>query len=271
MPELPEVETVRQGIMPHLLKRKVKKVLVREHRLRWPVERSLVQGMRGQVIKDITRRAKYLIFKTDKGHAIIHLGMSGSLRVLPSMAVPQKHDHVDFLLDNQLCLRFRDPRRFGCVLWTGDSPLNHPLLRELGPEPLGEAFNANYLFSVSRGKKVSIKSFLMNARIVSGIGNIYANEALFLSGIHPNRAAGRISLKRYIKLVTAIRHVLQEAIRQGGTTLRDFTNEQGEPGYFLQELRVYDRQDQSCESCGGVIKRVMIGQRATYYCGHCQR
>lgn len=270
MPELPEVETARLGIIPHVLNHKIIDVLIREPRLRWPVSPRLAPGLRQQVIRTIERRAKYLLFGTDNGHLILHLGMSGSLRILPANTSPQKHDHIDLIFDNGVCLRYRDPRRFGCALWTSRAPAKHRLLRDLGPEPMGIDFNGDYLFRTSRGRSTSIKSYLMDSKVVSGVGNIYASESLFRSGIHPARRAGRISLQRYRKLAEEVRSTLQEALQQGGTTLKDFTNEQGEPGYFVRELRVYDREGAPCLACGRPIRRKILAQRATYFCSYCQ-
>jgi formamidopyrimidine-DNA glycosylase len=270
MPELPEVETTRRGIEPYVLGHVVTSLTVRERRLRWPVPASLLQNLPGQRIEAVTRRGKYLLFRTRAGTAIVHLGMSGSLRVLSAQTPPAKHDHVDLVLDNGRALRLRDPRRFGTVLWTSADPERHKLLRSLGPEPLGDAFSGDYLFEKSRGRKVAIKSFIMDSHVVVGVGNIYASEALFLAGIHPHRAAGRISRERHLRLADAIRRVLSAAIKAGGTTLRDFVREDGAPGYFRQHLRVYDREDRPCDRCRTPIVATVTGQRATYYCPHCQ-
>jgi formamidopyrimidine-DNA glycosylase len=223
------------------------------------------------VIHSVERRAKYLLLRTENGTALLHLGMSGALRVLPSTAPVQKHDHVDIALANGYCLRFSDPRRFGSLLWTTDSPENHPLLRDLGPEPLGDDFSASRLYIVARGRKAPIKPFIMDGRVVVGVGNIYANEALFMAGINPARAAGRISMARYAALVIAIREVLTEAIIQGGTTLRDFVGSEGSPGFFQQYLHVYGRERLPCHRCGESIRLRRLGQRATYFCPRCQR
>jgi formamidopyrimidine-DNA glycosylase len=201
----------------------------------------------------------------------MHLGMSGSLRVLPCNTPAQKHDHLDLVLHNGQCLRFRDPRRFGTVLWTREDPLHHKLLKQLGPEPLSGQLSGEYLWQRSRGRKLTIKQFIMDSKIVVGVGNIYANEALFLAGIHPRRQAGRISRERYALLAKAIKQVLRAAIKQGGTTLRDFTASNGEPGYFRLKLRVYERAGQPCTHCGNPIKHTVIGQRSSYYCSQCQK
>ena len=271
MPELPEVETTRRGIEPHVLGRTVREVIVREPRLRWRVPATLAKSLSGQRIDAIERRAKYLLFRTAAGTAILHLGMSGSLRIVPSATTPETHDHVDIALDSGQTLRLRDPRRFGCLLWTRVDPLRHRLLTDLGPEPLDDALDGDYLFERSRGRRGPIKTFVMDSHIVVGVGNIYANETLFLAGIHPKRAAGRVSRERYARLAQAIKQVLSEAIREGGTTLRDFVREDGQPGYFRIKLRVYERGGQPCPVCGEAIKRVVLGQRATYFCAKCQR
>lgn len=271
MPELPEVETTRRGIEPHLRGQRIKQLIVRQRRLRWPIPRGLEQKLAGQHIKQVTRRGKYLLLSIGNGTLIIHLGMSGSLRLLPNTTTPGPHDHVDLLLDTGGCLRFTDPRRFGAWLWTDKPVEQHPLLASLGPEPLSEAFNSGYLYPRSRGRKLAVKNFIMNSHIVVGVGNIYANEALFRAGIHPTRAAGRISRQRYARLVDAIKAVLTEAIQQGGTTLRDFVGGEGKPGYFKQQLQVYGRSDAPCPRCMTPIKQRRIGQRSSFYCPNCQR
>lgn len=271
VPELPEVETVRRGIEPHLRERQVAAVRIRESRLRWPVPRHLTSRLPGQWIESVERRAKYLLIKLDHGHLIVHLGMSGSLRIVPTPRDPQKHDHLDIELDNGVCLRFRDPRRFGSVLWTTRPPTHHRLLRDLGPEPLSDDFNGAYLYRHSRGRRVSAKSFLMDGKVVVGVGNIYANEALYRAGIHPSRPAGQVGERRYDGLVAAVRDTLNEAIERGGSTLRDFLNERGDPGFFVPLLRVYERAGQPCGGCGRAIRRRVIGQRASYFCATCQR
>lgn len=271
MPELPEVETTRRGIAPHLENHRVREVIVRQRQLRWPVPRDLNARLQGQVIEHVSRRGKYLLIGTAAGTLILHLGMSGSLRVLPCKTPPEKHDHLDIVLDNGQCLRLRDPRRFGAALWCRGDPRQHKLLRSLGPEPLDDVFDGDYLWQRARGRKLAIKAFIMDSKIVTGVGNIYANEALYLAGIHPQRAAGRISRARYAQLASAIKQVLRAAIRQGGTTLRDFTASDGKPGYFRQKLHVYERESQPCHQCGQMLRHSVIGQRSTYYCRHCQR
>ncbi|HET7676070.1 MAG TPA: bifunctional DNA-formamidopyrimidine glycosylase/DNA-(apurinic or apyrimidinic site) lyase [Gammaproteobacteria bacterium] len=271
MPELPEVETARRGIARHLQGRVIRRVVVRDRRLRWPVPRGLEQTLAGTRIDSVGRRGKYLLIATQPGTLIVHLGMSGSLRVLDAATPPGSHDHVDIVLDNGRFLRLRDPRRFGTILFTRGDPASHPLLKNLGPEPLTDEFDGACLFAVSRGRRVAIKSLLMNSRIVAGVGNIYANEALFAAQVHPLRAAGRIARPRYDLLAAAVKHVLTAAIAAGGTTLRDFTRDDGSPGYFRIELQVYDKAGEPCPRCGAPIRRVVSGQRATYYCPACQR
>ncbi len=271
MPELPEVETTRRGIAPFLSNRRIRKLIVRQPALRWPVPARLAAGVRNSTIIDISRRAKYLLLRTDTGTLIIHLGMSGSLRCLDASVSPGRHDHIDMLLDNDTLLRYTDPRRFGAWLWTQDDPLLHPLLRDLGPEPLSTAFDGATLRRAAEGRKLAVKSFLMNSHIVVGVGNIYASEALFMAAIHPLRSAGRISQGRYERLASAVKQVLQDAIRQGGTTLRDFSGSDGKPGYFKQSLRVYGRTGQACPTCATPIREKRIGQRSSFYCPRCQR
>jgi formamidopyrimidine-DNA glycosylase len=270
MPELPEVETTLRGIESHLLNQRIAHVRVREPRLRWPVP-AAVKKAEGQQFVSLSRRGKYLLLNLEQGGLIIHLGMSGSLRILEEALAPEKHDHIDVELENGVCLRFNDPRRFGAFLWVDGALESHELLRDLGPEPLSADFTAEYLFKSSRGRRVAIKNFIMNGHIVVGVGNIYASEALFMAGIHPQRAAGRVSRQRYEGLVTAIVDVLGRAIKQGGTTLRDFVNSDGAPGYFAQELLVYDRAGSDCFQCGTAIRQKVIGQRSSYYCSGCQK
>ena len=271
MPELPEVETTRRGIARHLVGQTVKGVVVRNPHLRQPVPRSLARELPGQVIAAVERRGKYLLLRAGPGTVLIHLGMSGSLRVIDSRVPPGKHDHVDMELANGRCLRFSDPRRFGLVLWVRDDPLCHPLLQRLGPEPLGNGFDGDYLFERSRSRRVAVKQFLMDASVVVGVGNIYANEALYAAGIDPRRAAGRISRQRYQRLAEGVKAVLRQAIGHGGTTLRDFSDSDGRPGYFAQELMVYGREGEQCKECGAAIQRISQGQRSTWYCPRCQR
>lgn len=270
MPELPEVETTRRGITPHLEHRIVEKVIVRHRGLRWPVPRALVVHLQGQRLNEIERRAKYLLFRFDAGTMLLHLGMSGHLRVIPAAIPPEKHDHLDFVFEGDRCLRFNDPRRFGSVHWTKQDPQSHRLLKALGPEPLSGEFNGNYLFERSRSRRIAVKMFVMNAHIVVGVGNIYASEALFLAGIRPGRAAGRVTRVEYTRLATAITTVLQRAIAKGGTTLRDFTQPDGNTGYFKIHLNVYDRGGEPCRVCGTEIRQKTLGQRSTYWCPSCQ-
>lgn len=270
MPELPEVETTRRGIEPHALHRTITALIVREARLRWPIPADLPERVAGRQILSVARRGKYLLIHTGNGTLISHLGMSGSLRLADPAQPPRKHDHFDLILDSGPCLRFHDPRRFGCLLWTEDDVYRHPLLATLGPEPLEPGFDGRYLHQRAGQRGVPVKAFVMDSHVVVGVGNIYANEALFLAGILPTRAAGRISLARYQRLVDAIQTVLAASIELGGTTLRDFVNESGNPGYFQQTLRVYDREGEPCRQCGTLIKSERIGQRATYWCPICQ-
>lgn len=270
MPELPEVETIRRGIEPHLVGRQVDTVIIREARLRWPVPPSLSRHLTGQSFLTVQRRGKYLLLSCTQGTIILHLGMSGSLRLVPASTLPRKHDHLDIVLNNGHCLRFNDPRRFGLMLWTRENPLHHPLLETLGPEPLDSLFDGDYLFTRARHRRTPVKVFIMNHQMVVGVGNIYANEALFQAGIHPRRAAGRISLARYQQLAEAIKTVLHNAIQAGGTTLRDFVTSEGKPGYFGNQLQIYGRAAHPCPACGAPIRLTRIGQRASYYCPQCQ-
>jgi len=270
MPELPEVETTRRGIRPHIEGRTIRTVTVRERRLRWPVPRALARTLAGRCVTTVDRRGKYLLLRLDAGCLLLHLGMSGSLRVLPAPTPAAKHDHLDIIFENDTCLRLRDPRRFGSIHYTRGDPLRHKLLAGLGPEPLGEGFSGDYLHRAARGRKQSIKTFIMDSCIVTGVGNIYANEALFLSGIHPKRPAGRVALARYRSLAENIRAVLLRAIEEGGTTLRDFTGGEGQPGYFRIHLNVYDRAEQPCRVCAAPIRQHRIGQRSSFYCVNCQ-
>ena len=270
MPELPEVETTRSGVSHHIVSKQVTEIIIRQKRLRWVVPESLSKDLVGNAIKDVTRRGKYLLFGSTKGTMLIHLGMSGSLRIIEATEPAGKHDHVDLVLEDGNALRYTDPRRFGCILWQKKGDGTHPLLRELGPEPLSEKFNYLVLYKKSRGRTASIKSFIMDSKTVVGVGNIYANEALFMAGISPKRAAGNISSPRYEKLVSSIRKVLKQAIEAGGTTLRDFTNSSGDPGYFKQSLNVYGRGGSSCRTCKTNLKEIRISQRSTVYCPSCQ-
>jgi formamidopyrimidine-DNA glycosylase len=269
MPELPEVETSRRGIEPHIVDSSITRVIIRDRRLRWPVAKSVDRNLPGSSVTSVTRRAKYLLINTSSGTAILHLGMSGSVFIVDRDAPAGVHDHVDIDFDSGKTLRFRDPRRFGSLHFS-KKPLQHKLLKSLGPEPLGDEFDADYLWGKSRGRRVSVKQFIMNANIVVGVGNIYASEALYLAGINPRRAAGRISLSRYRLLVDAIKQVLADAIRSGGTTLRDFYGGDGEAGYFQQKLEAYGREDEPCRRCNNPIIAIVQGQRSTFYCRQCQ-
>lgn len=271
MPELPEVETTCRGIAPHINGRTVSKVIIRQASLRWPVPSCLPRKLTGTRISSVSRRGKYLLFTTAHGCMIMHLGMSGSLRLLDAGTPAEKHDHVDIVFKHGKTLRLRDPRRFGAVLWTSQSPDTHKLLANLGPEPLTDDFHGDYLFQRSRKRKISVKEFIMDSKLVVGVGNIYASESLFLAGIRPGIAAGRISRTRYLLLAKAIKQVLARAIRSGGTTLRDFINGEGKPGYFRQKLNVYGCTGEPCRKCKSPIKQIQQGQRSSFYCSQCQQ
>ena len=290
MPELPEVETTRRGLAAHLTGLTIKDAVIRNGSLRWPIPKNLPRLLRGQTIVSLKRRAKYLLMDCGSGTLILHLGMSGSLRILPYVmsAVPargtpagtpllrsdppaEKHDHFDLILSNGTLMRLRDPRRFGAVLWHSGDVRNHPLLAKLGPEPLEDDFDARYLHQSSRGRSISIKQCIMDNHVVVGVGNIYANEALFRAGIRPQLAAGKLSRPRCAKLVSEIRATLAEAINLGGSTLRDFVNTSGQPGYFQQTYWVYGRAGEPCRRCGAPIRQIKQGQRSSFYCGSCQK
>jgi len=270
MPELPEVETTRRGLEPHLRGQQVIRVVVRQPKLRWPVPAELAEQLPGQRFLAVRRRGKYLLLETPVGTLIGHLGMSGSLRIVAADAAPGPHDHLDIWLESGQLMRYTDPRRFGAMLWTVTDPFAHPLLAGLGPEPLSAEFDGGYLYRVSRGRSIAVKSLVMNSHVVVGVGNIYANEALFQAGIHPKRGAGRIGLRRYQKLSDSLKQVLQQAIAVGGTTLRDFVGGEGQPGYFKQSLRVYGRAAQPCVACGEALREIRLAQRSTIYCPGCQ-
>lgn len=295
MPELPEVETTLRGIAPHMQDQTIAQVVVRDARLRWPIPADVLLA-EGQRVTGLRRRGKYILIDLPQGGLIIHLGMSGSMRVLVEPREAGKHDHFDIVMgrhvvpdeamadgttpsrfaddadrERSVCIRFNDPRRFGAFLWAPDTPDHHELLAKLGPEPLSDSFTADYLYQRSRGRKVAVKNFIMNGQVVVGVGNIYASEALFMAGIHPQRAAGRVSKVRYQGLIEAIRDVLGRAIERGGTTLRDFVDSEGSPGYFAQELLVYDRAGHDCFQCSSPISLKIIGQRSSYFCPACQR
>jgi len=270
MPELPEVETTRRGIEPYLLGQQVNRVLVRERRLRWPIPEDLDVRLSGQRIQAVKRRAKYLLIEAEVGTLICHLGMSGSLCLLPSGSPAAKHAHVDIELSSGQALRYTDPRRFGALLWTQEVA-QHPLLSKLGPEPLSDEFNGERLYRLSRGRQTAVKPFIMDNAVVVGVGNIYASEALFAARIDPRRAAGSISRARYLRLASHIQQILQQAIARGGSTLRDFVGADGKPGYFQQELLVYGRAGLPCKVCGTLLRETRIGQRSSVWCPHCQR
>ena len=269
MPELPEVEVTRRGVEPWLLGQNVQALIVRNASLRWPVP-ELAQQIVGQTIKAVRRRAKYLLIDTDAGTAIVHLGMSGSLRIVTARTEVQKHDHIDLVLGSGRIMRFNDPRRFGAWLWCQLPEQAHPLLAKLGPEPLSDAFDVDYLVAALKGKSKAIKLCLMDNAIVVGVGNIYANEALFAAAIHPQAPAGSIEREALVLLVSAVKQILAVAIEQGGTTLKDFTNAEGKPGYFAQKLHVYGRGGQPCNQCGVLLKEIRLGQRSTVFCSVCQ-
>jgi formamidopyrimidine-DNA glycosylase len=271
MPELPEVETTRRGIEPAVLGHRIERLIVREPRLRWRVPSGLPKLVTGRRVEKLERRAKYLLFSLGNGTLIVHLGMSGSLRVLPAATPPLPHDHIDIVLESGVCLRFNDPRRFGSFVWTKDDPQSHPLLRSLGPEPLSDEFTSVTLARAAKGRRVAIKQLLMNSQIVVGVGNIYASEALFRAGVRPRRAAGRLKETEVAALVKSVKQVLREAIRSGGTTLRDYVNADGMPGYFRQKLFVYERSDEPCRVCKTPIRHFVQGQRSTYFCATCQK
>jgi formamidopyrimidine-DNA glycosylase len=270
MPELPEVETVRRGLAPILTGQYLHGALVRNPRLRWPVPDDLSAKVTGRRIEQITRRAKYLIVTLDLGHLILHLGMSGSLRLVASGIPPEKHDHVDFILADGQVLRYRDPRRFGAILWS-EAPTEHALIAPLGIEPLSPEFDGDWLYQASRNIRSPIKSWLMDAHVVVGIGNIYANESLFHAGIHPLRQAGRLSRPHCRRLADAIRDTLERAIEAGGSSLRDFVNGHGQPGYFQQTYSVYGRAGETCRKCNEPIRLTRIGNRASFFCSRCQK
>lgn len=281
MPELPEVETTRRGIEPACLGQTIKKVVIRQRSLRWPIPKGIEQRLKGAVFRKVGRRAKYLLLEIERStsrnrHAtlIVHLGMTGTFRVLAHDTPAAKHDHIDIILGNSTLLRFRDPRRFGAFLMTTEPSTQHPLLKNLGIEPVLFGHTAEdvaaHLYTQSRKRKTSIKAFLMDQKIITGVGNIYACESLFISGIHPKRACNKISEQRYLKLSRAIISTLKTSIKQGGTTLQDFRNSEGRPGYFQQQLLVYGRDNEPCRECGTTIRKITQNQRSTWYCPHCQ-
>jgi len=274
MPELPEVETTRIGLLPKLVGRRIQRVVVREARLRWPIPANISVELEGRVVRDVLRRGKYLIWDvgagTQGGFLLCHLGMSGSMFAIPAGRAPDKHDHVDLLLDDKSIIRYHDPRRFGAILWIPGKTPTHSLLHNLGPEPLGQEFSGEHLFQRSRGRSLSVKEFIMNAHIVVGVGNIYASESLFVAGVKPTIAAGRISKGRYDALAGAIRTTLSNAIAAGGSSLRNYVRADGQPGYFQQRTMVYDRAGKCCRRCDGTIRAIRQGQRSTFFCPRCQ-
>ncbi len=271
MPELPEVETTRLGISPHVSGKLIINVVVRNKNLRWPITATLKKDILNQTFEKIDRRGKYLLYYTTHGCMIMHLGMSGSLRIVDKKTKPGKHDHFDILFVSGKILRFHDPRRFGSILWTRKDPLQHKLIKHLGPEPLSKDFNGDFLHQRSKKRTQAIKNFIMDSHNVVGVGNIYASESLFMAGINPKRKAGNVSLERYKHLSETIKIILQRSIKQGGTTLRDFVNGDGNPGYFQQQLNVYARAGLPCKYCQSIIKETKLGQRSSFYCSTCQK
>ena len=271
MPELPEVETTRRGLNPHMAGKRIDRVVVRNRRLRWPITRTLETQASGATIKQLERRGKYLLVECSSGWMIVHLGMSGRLRVVPGDTPPGKHDHFDIVMSSGMLVRFTDPRRFGALLWSREHPSNHRLIRSLAPEPLEETFDAQWLHARTRGRSSPIKLVLMNNEIVTGVGNIYANEALFRAGINPRTKAARLSMRRCGLLVAAVKETLKDAINAGGSSLRDFIGADGKPGYFQQQYAVYGRQGEPCVRCGSTVRGIRLGQRSTFYCTRCQR
>ncbi len=271
MPELPEVETTLRGIAPHIQDKRIKQTIVRQSKLRWQIEPKLHEILYGQIIRRCHRRAKYLLLEVDTGVLMIHLGMSGSLRIFyDHVPEPNKHDHVDIIFDDDMVLRYHDPRRFGAIIWFAGVPEHHHLLQHLGVEPLSHHFNAEYLFTQLQGKNRAIKLTLMDNTIVVGVGNIYANESLFMAGILPQRPANTLNLQECQRLVVAIKQILQRAIDTGGSTLRDFVDSEGKSGYFQQEYKVYGKNGETCQQCGGLIEKNILGQRGTFFCSYCQ-
>ena len=271
MPELPEVETTRRGLVPHVVGRRVRGVVVRDPRLRWPVPGNLPARLRGEEVLAIRRRGKYLLFDCRRGHLLVHLGMSGRISIVAADSAPGAHDHVDVRLEGGSAMRFTDPRRFGAMLWLASPAEDHALLRDLGLEPFENQFTGEALRHLARGRKVAVKQFLMNGRIVVGVGNIYASEALFEARVHPERSAGAISAKRWELIAAAVRGTLERAIAAGGATLRDFASADGRPGHFQHEFAVYGRAGKPCLRCGSLIRALRQGQRSTFYCPRCQR
>lgn len=271
MPELPEVETTLRGIKPHILGYRIKNMCVRQAKLRWPIPRDIAETLKNKKITAINRRAKYLLFQFEQETVIVHLGMSGSLRILTEYTPPQKHDHFDIEFEHHKILRFTDPRRFGACLWTNQDPIHHPLLRQLGIEPLDKKFSGMYLWRAAQKRTIPIKSLLMDHKVVVGIGNIYATELLFRAGVHPQTTACTLSYESCVQLVKIIKQILRQAIQQGGSTIKDFSKSDGKPGYFAQHFKVYGRSGLACVTCHTVLQTLRIAQRSTVYCTQCQR
>ncbi len=271
MPELPEVETTRRSVAPCVVGQRIAKLIVYDRRLRWPVPGDLAKRLEGRTVDAISRRSKYLLFRIGAGSLLVHLGMTGSLRVHASAPVRRPHDHVDIVFDNGTVLRYHDPRRFGAMLWAPDPALSHPLLRDFGPEPFDAAFDADHLWRATRSRTAAIKLALMDSHVVVGVGNIYANESLFRARIRPTLRANRVSRPKLARLVNEVRAVLAEAIAKGGSTLRDYVDAEGEPGYFQLDYFVYGREGQPCRACGNPIRHRRLGARASFYCPACQR
>lgn len=271
MPELPEVETTRRGLLPHVVGRRIRDVVVRNGNLRWPVPADLAGHLKGARVDAIRRRGKYLLFDCCTGHLLVHLGMSGRLTVVDSALPARRHDHIDVRFDGAAAMRLTDPRRFGAMLWVSGKPEDHVLLKDLGLEPLDAAFTGAALEHRARGRRVAVKHFLMDGHVVTGVGNIYASEALFEAGIHPSRSVSRLSLGRWERVAGAVRSTLERALAAGGTTLRDFASADGHPGLFQTKCAVYGREGKPCPRCGARVRSVRQGQRSTFYCPRCQR
>lgn len=270
MPELPEVETTKLGLLPHLKSKTITDVIVRAPKLRWPIPTILKKNLVTHQLIDIERRAKYLLFKFEHGCMIVHLGMSGRLQVISEYATHQKHDHVDIIFEDNICLRYTDPRRFGCILWTTEDPISHKLLKNLGPEPFDKKLNENHLFNLALKKTIPVKTFIMDPKIIVGVGNIYASESLYAANINPLTPAQKITREKYKELLKHIRRILKLSIQQGGTTLKDFLDSSGKPGYFAQKLKVYGREKMPCFTCKEPIQSVTLAQRNTFFCANCQ-
>jgi len=271
MPELPEVETTRRSVAPSVIGRRIARLLVYDPRLRWPVPADLPKRVEGRTVDDLSRRSKYLLFRIGDGSLLVHFGMTGSLRVHTRPTARRPHDHIDIVFADGSRLRYHDPRRFGAMLWAPDPVFAHPLLRDLGPEPFDPAFDADYFWRMTRSRTAAIKLALMDNHLVVGVGNIYANESLFRAGIRPTTRANQVSRPRLARLVAAVRAVLTEAIAKGGSTLRDYVDAEGEPGYFQLDCFVYGRAGEPCRNCGTPIRHRRLGARASFYCPRCQR